>query len=600
VNADDCWQAAALLAVDPQGLGGALLRGRPGAARDDWVAALRAALPSGAPVARVPMHIDDERLLGGLDLGATLHAGRPIAQRGLLAQVDGGVLLVPMAERLPPARAAQLASVLDRRELALERDGLTARLPARIAVVAFDESLADDEAVPAALAERLGLHLALEDGPRGAAPPAVADLATRAAQARARLATMRCGDDLLQALVEAAQALGVASLRAPWFALCAARAAAALSGRDTVTADDAGLAARLVLAPRATRAPSSADDATAPESAVPPDDATPPPPEPPPGDADDEAARGEEQPAVQAKDLAERVLQAALAALPPGLLAQLAGAPGGVKGAAAGRAGAWQASRLRGRPYGSRRGEPRAGARLHLVETLRAAAPWQALRRRERGDAIGAAPRVLVTRDDFHVARYRQRRETTTVFVVDASGSAALHRLAEAKGAVELLLADCYVRRDRVALVSFRGSPVGEGTGAEVLLPPTRSLVRAKRSLSALPGGGGTPLAAGLECARRLVAEEARRGATPVVVVLSDGRANIARDGSPGRTQAAEDALAAARLWPALGVGTLWLDTAPQPQATARLLAQAMGARYLPLPHADARQLSQAVRAASG
>jgi magnesium chelatase subunit D len=595
VNADDCWRAAALLAVDPQGLGGALLRGQPGAARDGWVAALRAALPSSAPVARMPLHIDDERLLGGLDLGATLQAGRPVALRGLLAQADGGVLLVPMAERLPPARAAQLASVLDRRELALERDGLTARLPARIAVVAFDESLADDEAVPAALAERIGLQLALEDGPRGAARPAADDLATRAAQARARLATVRCGDDLLQALVEAALALGVASLRAPWFALCAARAAAALAGRDVVTVDDAGVAARLVLAPRATRAPSSADDAPAPQDTAPPEDAAPPPAPPP---ADDEAVRSDEQPALQAEDLAERVLQAALAALPPGLLAQLAGAPGGARDAAVGRAGAWQASRLRGRPYGSRRGGPRAGARLHLVETLRAAAPWQALRRRERGDAAGTSPRVLVTRDDFHVARYRQRRETTTVFVVDASGSAALHRLAEAKGAVELLLADCYVRRDRVALVSFRGS-LG-GAGAEVLLPPTRSLVRAKRSLSALPGGGGTPLAAGLECARRLVAEEARRGATPVVVVLSDGRANIARDGSPGRTQATEDALAAARLWPALGVGTLWLDTAPQPQASARLLAQAMGARYLPLPHADARQLSQAVRAASG
>ncbi|MDC6171477.1 VWA domain-containing protein, partial [Paucibacter sp. XJ19-41] len=123
--------------------------------------------------------------------------------------------------------------------------------------------------------------------------------------------------------------------------------------------------------------------------------------------------------------------------------------------------------------------------------TMRAAIPWQRLRLVEREQlGLGASPaRLLLRRDDFHIKRYRRPNETTTVFVVDASGSQALNRLAEAKGAVELLLADCYVRRDRVALIAFRGE------GAEVLLAPTRSLVRARRSLSGLPGGGGTPLA---------------------------------------------------------------------------------------------------------
>jgi magnesium chelatase subunit D len=199
---------------------------------------------------------------------------------------------------------------------------------------------------------------------------------------------------------------------------------------------------------------------------------------------------------------------------------------------------------------------------------------------------------VLVRREDFHVSRFRQRRETTTLFVVDASGSAALHRLAEAKGAVELLLADCYVRRDKVALMAFRGN-----VGAELLLPPTRSLVRAKRCLAGLPGGGGTPLAAALDAARLLTEDVARRGGTPLAVFLTDGRANIARDGSPGRERAAADARAAAALWRASGVGALWLDTSPQPQPQARELAQAMGARYLPLPHADAQQMSRVVTA---
>ncbi len=239
-----------------------------------------------------------------------------------------------------------------------------------------------------------------------------------------------------------------------------------------------------------------------------------------------------------------------------------------------------------------RRGAPRAGVRLNVIETLRAAAPWQRLRRAQAG-AQATQASVSIRREDFHVNRFKQRSQTTTVFVVDASGSSALHRLAEAKGAVELLLADCYVRRDSVAVLAFRGR------AAELLLPPTRSLVRAKRSLAGLPGGGGTPLAHGIDAAGALADALRRRGQTPMVVLLTDGRANIARDGSPGRPQAAADALAAARALRAGGFAALLLDTSPQPQAVAQQLAVAMGATYLPLPHAGAAQLSHAVRGAS-
>lgn len=208
-----------------------------------------------------------------------------------------------------------------------------------------------------------------------------------------------------------------------------------------------------------------------------------------------------------------------------------------------------------------------------------------------RGNGDGSTPRVLVRREDFHVARLEQRRETTTIFVVDASGSSALNRLAEAKGAVELLLADCYVRRDRVAVIGFRGAI------AELLLPPTRSLVRAKRSLAGLPGGGGTPLATALDAAIELADAIRRRGETPGIVLMTDGRANIGRDGAPGRVQAEADALAASRRLRASGHATLFVDTSPRPQAAAAKLAGEMSAFYLPLPQADARQLSAAVRA---
>jgi magnesium chelatase subunit D len=113
-----------------------------------------------------------------------------------------------------------------------------------------------------------------------------------------------------------------------------------------------------------------------------------------------------------------------------------------------------------------------------------------------------------------------------------------------------------------------------------------------------LPGGGGTPLAAGLDAASELAEQLSRRGETPIVVLLTDGRANIARDGRPGRAQASADATASAQQFRQAGLAAVLLDTSPQPQPTAQALALAMGATYLPLPHAGAQLLSVAVRGA--
>jgi magnesium chelatase subunit D len=556
--------AALLLAVDPVGLGGAVLRAGPGPERDGWLALLRASLPIDTAWRRMPASVPDSRLLGGLDLAVTLAAGRPVAERGVLAEADGGVLLLAMAERATPGMAARIAAVIDAREVALERDGLAHRLPARFGLVALDEGI-EDEGVAEPLRDRLAFHIA-------PLPPRASAGKADIGAARARIGRVQVPDDVTEALCGAAVALGIASLRAPLLAQRAAIAAAALAGRDVVAPEDAALAARLVLAPRATRMPEAAPEEE--------------PPAPDQGETQD-APKGEAADAP----LEDRVLDAARAVLPEGLLAGLGA---GLRDAARraspdGRAGSRHATPLRGRPAGTRQGELRAGARLALVETLRAAAPWQPIRRRGR---IGG-PRLMVKREDIRLRRFEAPQETTAIFVVDASGSAAMHRLSEAKGAVELLLADCYVRRDKVALIGFRGR------GADVLLPPTASLVRAKRSLAGLPGGGGTPLAAGLDAARAMAEACRRAGRTPLLVLLTDGRANVARDGTGGRAQAEADALDAAKPLRIAAVPALLVDTAPRPQRFAKELAAAMGARYLPLPMADAARLSGAVRDAA-
>ena len=580
----DAALSAALLAVAPWGCGGIQLRSPAGPVRDAFLALLTRLLGAEAPPLRVPLGIRDDRLLGGLDLTATLRAGRPVAEPGLLARADGRVLLAAMAERLSPGAAARLASVLDRGELAIEREGFAAVWPARLAVVALDEGAQADEHAPAALAERLGIWLDLT-----ALPPRVATEdfgldAREIAAARARLPCVQAEAGVIEALCGVASQLGIDSLRAPMLALAVARRHAALAGRDTVDHDDAVVAARLVLAPRATRLPAPEEPPAPPPE---PDAPPPPPPESPPEPPAEGEGEGEERP------LEDQVLDAAVAALPPDLLARLKAAEAGRTRGDDGKAGDWQRGTTRGRPAGVKRGEPRAGQRLDLIETLRAAAPWQRLRRGLALDAAGAGagPLIRVRPEDFHVRRYRQRRSTTTIFVVDASGSSALHRLAEAKGAVELLLADCYVRRDRVAVLAFRGRAGG------LLLRPTRSLVRAKRGLAGLPGGGGTPLASAVDAAADIARAVKRRGETPVLVLLTDGRANVSRDGTGGRARAEQEALSAARVLAAEGVATLLVDTSPQPQAAAAALAAALRATYLPLPHAGAAALSGVVAA---
>jgi magnesium chelatase subunit D len=567
----DAALAAALFATDPWGLGGVWLKGRAGPARDRWLALLRDYLPPGTPLRRLPIHVADSRLLGGLDLAATLRAGRPVAERGLLAETDGGVLLAAMAERMSVAFAAHLCAVLDVGEIAAERDGFTLRSPARLGVVALDESAEPEERPPAALCDRLALLVDLE---RVSAQHLHAPFDPQTvAAARRRLAQVSLDEERVAAVCAAALQLGIGSLRIALLAARTARVAAALAGRRDVDDDAMGAAARLALAPRATMLPASE-----------------PPPEQPEHDRDTASEKSDEQPGGNPdRPLEDRVLAAAAAAIPEGLLSRLRAQKQVRPSTTSGRGGVLQKSLQRGRPAGTRRGEPRGGARLDLVETLRAAAPWQRLRRAD-GDA---SDRILVRRDDLRVTRRKKRAETVTIFAVDASGSTALHRLAEAKGAVEMLLAECYVRRDQAALIAFRGAT------AEVLLPPTRSLARARRCLANLPGGGGTPLATAIDALTGLADAVRRKGQSPIAVLLTDGRANVTRDGKGGRAQAETDALAAARRARAAGVSALLVDTAPNASAVARLLADEMGARYLALPYADAAAISRSVQSAA-
>ncbi len=585
------------LAVDPAGLKGLWLRARVGPVRDRVMKAL-SALP--LPQRRLHPGVADEALFGGLDLTATLAAGRPVRSEGVLARPSA--LVLTMAERCPAGLAARLAQALD---------------PPAHCLIALDEGAEADEALPPALADRLALFLALDGIADADAPPLILD-ARLISAARARLQRVRRPSAARRQLAGAALALGIPGLRAPMLALRLARAIAALRGHAGIRREDLVTAAELAFAHRATRLPETAEAEA------------PPPPAPDNGPEAEAQSDSIELPE-------ELILEAVKAALPADLLDRLASARAARALRGSTGAGAARIGHQRGRPLPSRPGRPDANHRLDLIATLRAAAPWQALRRRSAlhpvasttgqgdapdpatsantnppGAAVTSAPpyplagkgwdvglafadRLLHIRPaDLRIKRHQDRAERVLIFAVDSSGSAALARLAEAKGAVELLLARAYARRDHVALIAFRG------TVADLVLPPTRSLVQTKRRLAGLPGGGGTPLAAALRLAQETATRARARGLTPVLALLTDGRANVALDGAPGRERAEADATAMARAWRATGAASVVIDTATRPEAGLKRLAATLAGVYLPLPRADAARMSTALETALG
>ena len=632
---DDALRALELFSRAPSNFGGLHLRGWHGPRRLALLGWLRRACDSaaGGRLAgwhALPHHTDPDQLETGTDLAESLRLGRPVARPGLLARFAGGVVVLQRAERVSPGLAARLAAALDARQIAL---------------ILLDESLPDEEGPPAVLLDRLALSLDMRDESPWRSLDALAELA-RAPRGAARwLAAVRpvapapSGERGLLELCRAAMLFGIDSMRRVEQASMLARMSAAEARRAPAAGEAAGeaasdtleprdsdlaLAIRQVLLPRARVMPMMAesDEAPAPEQPEPPAQPDPPdspdspseldPPETPsdpgPQHAESPADPTDPDPTSLPDGASERLVEAALSALPPGLLAMIASQIGARAAAARGAGSGRESAKGRGRArsVGARRGRPRGQERVHLLATLRAALPWQRLRQAstQRADAAGAGPRAPASRpaarqpvrfhpDDLHVHRERKRRGSTTVFVVDASGSTALQRLAEAKGAVELLLADCYVRRDRVALVSFRGA------GAELLLPPTRSLVAARRALTALPGGGGSPIAAGFELAARVAAQLDRSGDDVTVVVLTDGRANLSRDGLPGRERAADEARRVARELAPLATHRVLIDTSVRPEPAAQALAVALAARYVPMPFARARAIRDSIAAAT-
>lgn len=613
VGLEPAQQALLLLAVEPE-LRGLIIAAPVGSGKSSLARGARSLLgPASAPFVELPVGADEDALLGGLDIQATLRGGTRVMRPGLLARANGGTIYVDGLNLLPDSSANLLLGALESGEMLVEREGISARVSTRFRLLgSYDPA----EGPPRRhLLDRAGLLVVL---PAAASADQRAEVVRRnlgylrnqhasakrqggsparhAAEwddeldllrglleaAREQLPKVRIADAQVEQLVAFALACGVEGHRADTFAVRAACAAAALALRDEVAPEDIEQAARLVILPRATRVPEPpADQPAEPE----PQTSNPPPQESPADPADTDS-----QPQPPSPQLPDEQVLSALATELPADLAELP-----FRALRRGRSGSrGTTSGKRGRHIRSAPGDVRR-ARLDVPATLRAAAPWQRLRTEDETrkaeeqqlpSALRASP-LYLRADDIRVKQFRSKAGALFLFGVDASGSMALHRMRQAKGAVHALLQQAYIHRDRVALLAFRGQ------AAELLLPPSQSVELARRALDLLPTGGGTPLAAALLGAIEVAAQARSRGIMQtVLVLLTDGRANVgvraARDGIAAELQHLGREVAAA------GIQAIVVDTQRSylSRGEAQKLAGWLGGRYIYLPNASGEQIA--------
>jgi magnesium chelatase subunit D len=570
VGHDDAKLALLLAAIDPA-IGGVLLRGQKGSAKTTLARGLAAVLPGDAPFVDLPLGATEDRLIGTLDLGAVLTGDGRRFEPGLLAAAHGGVLYVDEVNLLPDHLVDVLLDVAASGVNRVEREGISHEHPARFVLIG---SMNPEEGeLRPQLLDRFGLAVdvttTLEPRDRAEAvrrrldfdadPAAVAQ---RYAPAEHELGTrLACTtaapvpDALMVRIGLLCAAAGVDGLRADLVISRAAAAFAGWEGHAEATVDDVRRVAPLALAHRRRRTPFDEPRENGIDDALDALDQ--------PDDAYDHSARDTD---------AERVADPDA---PPQRVVPLRATRAPVE--ATGRRSPGDGSR--GRLIGDRVPDGPVGA-VAVAATARAVAERRAL------DPEGPAIRP----EDLREARREQRTGNLLVLAVDASGSMGARRRMEAvKGAVLGLLVDAYQRRDRVALVAFRGEE------AEVLLRATGSVEVARARLADLPTGGRTPLAAGIDAALGVATSPANRGSgqRPLLVLVSDGRATAALDSDP--VAAARRAAATVRTRRVDAVVVDAEDGAGR-LGLAEEIADEMGARYLRLAELSAGALEHALR----
>lgn len=600
-----------LLAVEPR-LKGVLIASGPGTfksmlARSFETLLPRTRNPRESRLIELPLNATEDRLLGGIDIELTLSKGRREAAAGLLAQADGRALYVDEINLLDPALVNHLAAALDTCLVRLEREGISESYSSDFVLVGTYDP-AEGELLPV-IQDRVGLIVRqqpetspdrraenvsrLIDFDRDVFDGDSDSIVKTIEDARERLPEVFTSRQAIRQLSRSALELGVRGNRVDLFAIRAARASAALAGRASVEEDDLVQAIKLVLLPRATRTPAldeRVEDQIQKEKGVEKEEFS------------DSRSELSDEPGNDAtgsgSGFRELVMKATDSRFPLDLSLTHLKQP--ARPAPGRRA---RSKNVTGGRYAASTQRRSSRARVAIDATLRAAAPHQA-KRKGMNMQVGQRTSVAVEAGDLRFKVLKRRAGCLIIFAVDASGSMAVNRVAQAKGAMTRLLERAYLHRDRVAFISFRGGD------AKVLLQPTRSVALGKRLIDALPSGGATPIAKGLlkaiEVARQARLQE-KTGS--LLLVFTDGRANVGlrtdhlTDRVEREAAIQEELKKIGAVLDQENVHPVVIDTRAKflSGGEGRALARLLGARYLYLPRADADSISSEVaRLATG
>ncbi len=523
-----------LNAIDPA-CGGLLLVGGNGSGKSTLARLGRGILNQDTPFVELPLNITEESLLGGIDMEATLARGARVLQPGILSRANGGVLFVDDINLLSPELLSLLMEPQSRGAELIEREGVSERRECSFIVLATMNP--DEGDLSPHLMDRIGLCAVMEElngrdqrlavmrlaASRQFNVEADQETASAISTARRLLPRVRFSREALEHLQRVVERNPSPGHRGDLFLHAAARAYAAWKGEPEVTDGHIDRVAGLVFAHR--RLELREEEQTVPEPEQPRDHdqqeeqdradeqgRQPPPPENGMDETDDQPSReGERDADGSQRESSDREEIMEVGA--PFPLRRISLRRDRLKRRADGRRTRTRVRGRGGRYVKSLLVSPDRD--IAIDATLRACAPFQKAR--------GQGDKLLIEQEDLRFRQRERRMGHLVLFVVDGSGSmGARQRMRETKGAIQSLLLDCYRKRDRVAMIVFRGER------AELVLPPTSSVELAARRLAELPVGGKTPLAAGLLETHRLIQRTSLRHPELriLVVLITDGRGN--------------------------------------------------------------------------
>ena len=420
--------------------------------------------------------------------------------------------------------------------------------------IALDESESND--VPREnLSEDLIFSINL-DGTRHKDLKKVSINRKKIAEAKKNLAALEVNKKALDYLIASAEMFSISNMHTIFTTLKVAKSLCAYKGEKNVSKEDINLAISLSMIHKAKKIPEFQQD----KKAVTPEQ---------------EQLRDEKESKANNSELnsedKKMLIDALKISLPSNLIESLLSKNSqSISFAEAAGSGERNINFSVGRPIPSINRKYSSDKRIDLIGTLTRAIPWQKL----RSYSITKNRKISIYPQDIMIKRFEKQSERLLIFLVDASGSNAIGRLNEAKGAIEILLSDAYAKRDNVALISF------SGLKADPLLLPTKSLVTAKKKLSSLPGGGATPLANGLLEAFNMADAARSRSIKPIIILLSDGRGNMSLDGVGDRVKAIEDTTYVASLIKRNAINNIFIDTSRRKTPMGDELARELNGHY--------------------